>query len=134
MPDPQAPVVPSTTDLAALDPTVAIVLLVVVGVSIVAFYVGPIIRARFTRPPDPPPASSSTGAHALREPAAAIEKAADTTQQFIDHLLRQIEQTAARCDELEHRLAAKDREVDELQQQVNRLNGMLWQQQRGLLG
>lgn len=132
MPDPQAPAVPSTTDLAALQPSVAITLLIVAAVSIVAFYVGPIARARFTQPrqPPPPPEAESTGAHALQAPQPSpAEQAKATTQQFIDHLLRQLE-------ERDRRLAAKAREIQDLQQQAHRLETMLWQQQqqRGRFG
>lgn len=134
VPQTQAPAIPSTSDLAALSPAVAITLLVVVAVSIVAFYVGPIVRARFTQPPAPS-SPASAGAHALREPPPQpIDRATGTAQQFIDHLLRLQERDAARIEELERRLTARDREIDELQEQVARLNSMLWQQQRRPLG
>lgn len=150
VPDPQsptAPAIPSPSDLAALDSGVAITLLVVIGVSVVMFYVGPIIRARFTQPRDPAPTpAAGTGQHALVSPSPPpIETAAQTTQQFIDYLLRQVEQDAARAEDLERRLEAAEadrerqrtahaREVDQLQQEIRRLETMLWQQRRGQLG
>lgn len=151
VPDPQsptAPAIPSPSDLAALDSGVAITLLVVIGVSVVMFYVGPIIRARFTQPQQapPPPSATGTGQHALASPSPPpIETAAQTTQQFIDYLLRQVEQDAARAEDLERRLEAAEtdrerqrtahaREVDQLQQEIRRLETMLWQQRRDRLG
>lgn len=130
--DQTAPGVPSAGDLAALTPAVAITLLVVVGVSITMFYIGPILRSRLVHPPAAPPAAppagdTTPGRHTL----GPLDTAADRTQQFLDHLLRQIEQAAAREDELDQRLVAKDRQIDQLEQEIQRLQTMLWQRERG---
>lgn len=130
------PGVPSASDLAALSPVVAVALLVTITVSILAIYLGPVVRARFGRPPDPPPTPasvdvSSTGAHALRSPppplSPPVEVAADTAQQFINHLLRQLDTASRREDELEH-------ELEMLRQENTRLQTLLWQRGRGMIG
>lgn len=126
-----APAVPSTTDLAALTPSVAITLLVVVGVSTTMFYVGPILRARFTRPPTPQQPTVKTPDMAARHALAPVAAAADRTDQFIDHLLKQQDRAGQAIAELDRRLAAKDREIDQLQQENTRLQTLLWQHTQG---
>lgn len=129
---------PSASDLAALDPAVAIALLVASVVIALLVYVGPSLRDRL-RPPTPAPqpaappvAPMSHGAH------AAVDQAEVRTERFIDHLLRQIQDGTEREDELEDRLRAKDVEhearlrardeqVAQLEREVRRLESLLWQ-------
>ena len=121
-----APAIPSASDLAALDPAVAITLLVVVGLGILGFYLGPGLAARLTRssPPSSVPAAESGGGR----PEPPTEAVGRTTQQFIDHLLASIAADRVRIDDLERRLAARDREIDDLQLQIHRLQ--IWQHGR----
>lgn len=129
------PGVPTATDLAALNPAVAVTLLIVVALAIVAFYVGPAIRTRFSQPkPDSPPAvQPGPQAGQLLEapgPAPAVERAEQRTDRFVDHLLRQIEHGVAREAELERKLEQANREADQWQQEARRLETMLWQRGR----
>lgn len=130
---------PSASDLASLDPAVAIALLVASVVIALLVYVGPSLRDRL-RPPTPPAPAAATapavptshGAH------AAVDQAEVRTAQFIDHLLRQIQDGAEREDELEERLRAKetehdarlrsrDEQITRLEQENRRLETLLWQ-------
>lgn len=146
--DAQTPApLPSASDLAALDPAVAITLLVASVVIALLFYVGPSLRDRL-RPPTPPappaapaaPPATATATSPALPPAAptAVDQAETRTAQFIDHLLRQIQDGAEREDELEERLRAKElehdariRAKDELitqrEQEIRRLETLLWQ-------
>lgn len=138
------PGVPTATDLAALDPAVAVTLLVVVGLGIVGFYVGPAIRARFTRPTGQPDPTQATAAlPTVPDPTHAVDRAEQRTDRFVDHLLRQLENSAAREQDMARRMEVRDeewrrkleqaeREIDQWQQEARRLETMLWQRGRPL--
>lgn len=134
---------PSPSDLAALDPSVSITLLVSSVVLALLAYIGPAVRDRI-RPPKPaePPAqqavSASALAHAMPGASTAVDQAEVRTSQFIDHLLRQLQASGEREDELEDRLHAKEAEhevrlrsrderISQLEQELRRLEGLLWQ-------
>lgn len=93
-------------------------------------YFGPGLRdwiaSRRSPPPTPPPAvTASTSTPTTPPPPPPLpevqNRADEVSTQFIDHLLRQI-QTAEKEGE------AKDRDIELLRDQVQRLNQMLWQQ------
>ena len=65
-------------------------------------------------------------------------RASTRTSQFIDHLLRQLQASGEREDELEERLRAKEAEhevrlrsrderISQLEQELRRLESLLWQ-------
>jgi hypothetical protein len=136
---------PSPSDLAALDPSVSITLLVSSVVLALLAYIGPAVRDRIRppKPAEPPapqavPASASPPAHALPGASTAVDQAEVRTSQFIDHLLRQLQAGGEREDELEDRLHAKEAEhevrlrsrderISQLEQELRRLEGLLWQ-------
>lgn len=135
---------PSASDLAALDPSVAITLLVASVALALLVYIGPAVRDRI-RPPkvtEPAPqqaAQALTPAHALPGAPTAVDQAEVRTSQFIDHLLRQLQASGEREDELEERLRAKevehevrlrsrDERISQLEQELRRLESLLWQQ------
>lgn len=133
---------PSASDLAALDPAVAIALLVASVVIALLVYVGPSLRDRLR--PRPPvaapaiPAAPAVAAAMTHGAHAAVDQAEVRTERFIDHLLRQIQDGGDREDELEDRLRAKDAEhetrlrarddrITQLEQEIRRLETLLWQ-------
>lgn len=130
----QTPSLPSAADLAGLDPTVAIVL--IVGGVLLAFlaYFGGPLRDRLTKKtPDPPKPVETTGqipaipAAAPSGTAPGIDRAEKYAEQLIDNLLRQIEEGGAREDVLEHRIEVLEREKRDLLTDNQRLQSMLWQ-------
>lgn len=130
----QAPGLPSAADLAGLDPTVAIVL--IVGGVLLAFlaYFGGPIRDRLTRKPVEPPKTVEQTGQLPAIPAApaagntpGIDRAEKYAEQLIDNLLRQIEEGGAREDVLEHRIEVLEREKRDLLTDNQRLQSMLWQ-------
>lgn len=130
---------PSASDLAALDPAVAIALLVASVVIALLVYVGPSLRDRLRPPtPAPQPAAPTPAAPTSHGAHAAVDQAEVRTERFIDHLLRQIQDGGDREDELEDRLRAKDAEhetrlrarddrITQLEQEIRRLETLLWQ-------
>lgn len=137
------PGIPSTSDLAALHPAVAVTLLVVIGVAIIGVYLKPLLTTRH-RPrerADPAPVTSAAPAEAAvsRAPAAEpINAAESAAQQFIDHLRAQsadLDRRLAKKDgELDDLRREKDKELDDLRQEIRRLETLLWSRQRGDTG
>jgi hypothetical protein len=122
---------PSPSDLAALDPSVAITLLVASVVLALLVYIGPAVRDRI-RPPKPSepssPAAPVGGPAALAAlPAGSAAAAVDRTEQFLQHLLRQIEAGNEREEELEALLRTRDERIGQLERENLRLESMLWQ-------
>lgn len=113
---------PSPSDLAALDPAVSITLLVAAVLLALLVYIGPAIRDRI-RPPQPEP----TPEPAPAPPPAGSAGAVDRTEQFLQHLLRQIDEAAAREDDLEAQVRARDARIAQLEREVLRLESLLWQ-------
>lgn len=131
----QTPTLPSASDLASLNPTVAIAL--ISGGVLMAFlaYFGAPLRDRLKKKtPDPPKPVEQTGQQpAIAAPPAGgagapgIDRAEKYAEQLIDNLLRQIEEGGSREDALEHRVEALERQVRDLQTDNQRLQAMLWQ-------
>lgn len=133
---------PSPSDLAALDPSVAITLLVASVALALLVYIGPAVRDRIrpAKPSEPaaaPPAAAPAAASLPGAPTA-VDQAETRTSQFIDHLLRQLQASGEREDELEERLRAKEAEhevrlrsrderISQLEQELRRLESLLWQ-------
>lgn len=122
---------PSPSDLAALDPSVAITLLVASVVLALLVYIGPAVRDRL-RPPKPPdpsaPAAPAGGAVAAASlPPSSVGAAVDRTEQFLQHLLRQIEAGNDREEELEALLRTRDERIGQLERENLRLESLLWQ-------
>lgn len=125
--DTVVPQVPSAADLAQLSTPVALLLLATIIVSIVMVYLGPALRSRLTRTRTTPEPTTPAPAPAT-PPQPAVDRAADVTQQYIDHLLHQLSRSAEREADLE-------RQLDQVRQDNTRLQGLLWQwQQRGMSG
>lgn len=136
----QAPPIPSVSDLGSLPQPVALALLIVVGVGLLGWYLSPLIKRWSQGPETPPPSPEAPPA-----PTRAARSSTDPDR-FIDHLLAQIDEQSDRIDdldrqlraqarEMERRLAAKGRQVESLQDQLRRMETLLWQQeQRGGLG
>jgi hypothetical protein len=88
---------PDLSFVKDLEPGVAYAVLFVIALGIVAFYLGPGIKARFTpKIPEPAkPVEAATAQHpAQAHPAtslpAAMDRADILSQQFLDHVLRQL--------------------------------------------
>lgn len=113
---------PSPSDLAGLDPPVQITLLVASVVIALLVYVGPAIRDRLRPPKQPDAATPAAPAAATPAPPTV-----DRTDQFLQHLLRQLEEAADREDELEALVRARDERVAQLERENLRLESLLWQ-------
>lgn len=118
---------PDPSTLADLDPAVAVTFLVASVIFALLLYFGGAIRDRITPPkpdPAPPAGPGSVGQHALAPaPGAAVDRAEQRTDQFIDTLLRQLAEGAKRENELEQ-------EVRRMQQEIRRLEMMSWRDPR----
>jgi len=118
---------PPASELASLPQPVAITLLVTSVVLAGLVHFGPVIRDRIRPRPaeDDQPGSSS--------PSTQTPPVVDRTDQFLQHLLRQIAEAQEREDELERQIRERDerierleREVVRLEREVLRLESLLW--------
>lgn len=106
----QPPGIPTPEQLSDLNPVVAVLLLVVVGLFVVGFFFGGAIRDRLGRPspPDQPrPTDFVPTAPPGQVATAVVDRAAEAETQFRQYLLDRI-------DELE-------REIGELREENRRL-------------
>lgn len=140
---------PDAGALKDLDWRVALALIIAgVLLAFLTYFGGP-IRDRLAKKPDPappipppssapdPPQANSLG-HGRMLPATtagpavdAVDRAERRTDQFIDNLLRQIQEAAEREDALERRVHALEQQVQALQNENQRLQTMLWQRGPG---
>lgn len=124
---------PDAGALKDLDPTVALALIIAGVVLALLTYFGGPIRDRLTKKPPPPsPSPSATDtATSLQLTAQAgsptVDRAERRTDQFIDNLLRQIEESGAREDQLEQRIESLERRLRDVESENQRLQLMLWQ-------
>jgi len=131
---------PDAGSLSGLDPSVAITLVVAGVILALLTYFGGPIRDRLTKkPPPPPPAPPPTQdtapptTSAFQQLATAtttgstVDRAEKRTDQFIDNLLRQIEESGAREDQLEKRIETLERRVRDVETENQQLRQMLWQ-------
>lgn len=117
---------PDPSTLADLDPAVSVTFLVASVIFALLLYFGGAIRDRITPPKTDTAAvgRGPVGQHALEPaPGAAVDRAEQRTDQFIDTLLRQIAAAEQREIDLEQ-------EVRRLQQEIRRLETMLWRDPR----
>ena len=117
------PALPDPSDLAVLDPVVAVAFLVtVLSIALLAFF-GPTLKARLA--PKAKPQDTPTEAAAL--PAAlpaVIDRTGSVTADYIASLKDQIEFLRSQLSDLHRECDSKDREIQ-------RLNDDLQQRRRG---
>ncbi|HEY9354621.1 MAG TPA: hypothetical protein VIP28_15270 [Nocardioides sp.] len=124
---------PDAGALKDLDPTVALALIIAGVVLALLTYFGGPIRDRLTKKPPPPTSSPpvTDTATSLQLTAQAgsptVDRAERRTDQFIDNLLRQIEESGAREDQLEQRIESLERRLRDVESENQRLQLMLWQ-------
>lgn len=124
---------PDAGALKDLDPTVALALIIAGVVLALLTYFGAPIRDRLTKklpapPPSPPAADTATSLQLTAQPGSpTVDRAERRTDQFIDNLLRQIEESGAREDQLEQRIESLERRLRDVESENQRLQLMLWQ-------
>lgn len=118
----QTPTLPDPSALKDLSPSVAITFLIaVVVVSLLVYFGGP-IRDRLKRRSDPDePRRTTSPSGSGPAPSTAVDIAEKRTEQFIDNLLRQVEDCANENDRLERRaeedVRRRDRRIEDLERQ-----------------
>lgn len=122
--------IPTASDLATLNPVVAVAFLGVVALAIILFYFGKPLqdRVRGNKKDDPPKAAADPGATAqvstvLPAMPTALDRASEMTDRYISDLKEQIAGLRTEVDELE-------REIKQLRTELDRLRDEAWRRTR----
>jgi hypothetical protein len=120
------PPLPDWSILSQVSPPVAFGILATVIVIVLAWVLGPALRERISKKPDPPPPSSPSPSPVAALPGA-VDTASETSKLFIDHLVAQLA-----AEEQDHKRTRDDleearRQIVTLQGETQRLQMMLWQ-------
>jgi predicted RNase H-like nuclease (RuvC/YqgF family) len=120
--------IPTASDLATLNPVVAVVFLGVVALGITLFYFGKPLQERLRGKKDDPPKAADPTATApiaavMPSAPAALDRAAEMTDRFISDLREQIGALRGEVDE-------QEREIKQLRTENDRLRDEAWRRSR----